>query len=279
MTVPVEFFDTIWGPLGHASDLRGEIRAFPGAKQSFLRTPDDAAFIAEEYVQTHDVYFGVLRRRGSVGTAEATVPATHVLWADFDAKNFAGRKTGPGSAFAELANMRLTPHIIVDSGHGFHAYWLLDKEYEFTQAQIVMKGIERAHHSDHCSDAARILRVPGTFNFKDDIPLPVRIVRFDTFIHPYSLDAFQDYVYGPPAKRSLVGYTGTAWKPSDEDAPKFDEGGRNNNLARLAGIMLSKGMSHEDIMVALSWENEMRCDPPLMPSEVRAVAQSVERYR
>lgn len=286
MGVNTLFLDAVWGPLdAHGRPLYGELRMFKkGATptQAFVRDTAEAMKIAlmSGVAQREDVYFGVLRRTTTRGRAEDTVEATHLLWADFDAKNYRG-KTGSGSAFAEIANMRLIPHIIVDSGHGYHAYWLLDNEYEFGDAQKVMKGIEYVHKTDHCSDAARILRVPGTLNFKDAVPTPVRLVRFDVTSRPYSLDAFYEYAYRDTmSKKAAVFYKGDGeWTPSAIDAPKFGEGQRNNGLARVAAAMVHKGLTPVEVLGHLMDENRLRCDPPLPAEEVVAIAKSVERYR
>ncbi len=284
MGVNTLFLDTVWGSLS-GGILYGELRAFKqGAEnvQTFKRNTVDAMTTALGLGITEgmDVYFGVLPRRQPKGRAEDTIDKTRILWADFDAKNFLG-KTGPASAFSELSHMRLTPHIIVDSGNGYHAYWLLDGEYPFAEAQKVMKGIEYVHHSDHCSDQARILRVPGTLNYKTRPPHPVRLVRFDTFSSRYSLDSFFEYHYRETVtNRPRESYNGSGeWTPSKEDAPKFGEGQRNHEMMRLAGAMVHKGLSPHDVVLDLMMENQLRCDPPLEDDEVLAIAKSAERYR
>lgn len=283
--IPHEFFKEIWGDL---APEYGEIRAFRTGetpRQEFASTIGGAVAAAAGYVnQGRDVYFGVLKRMVKEGTTSAVDHHTRIMWADFDSKNFEGRLRGPRSAFSELSNMRLTPHIIVDSGHGYHAYWRLDSEYAFGDVQMVMKGIEREHGSDHCSDAPRILRVPGTVNYKNGENLPVRIVRFDTFSSPYSLDAFHDYYsFAEDRMRyreGLLFYTDAEeWLPSGASASKFDEGGRNTRLTRIAGAMVHRGLTPEQIQDALLWENSVRCNPPLPNDEVLAIALSVERYR
>ena len=266
-----------------------ELRAFAEGKapyQEFFASPEQAAGQAAAWsnIDGRDVYFGVLPRTRRGGTAADVAPQTDVLWADFDGKNFRG-KMGPGSAIAEIANIRLAPQIVVDSGNGYHAYWLLDRPYDFAEAHLGMTAIERAHHSDHCSDAPRILRVPGTFNFKNGETKPVRIVKFDLVSPRYPGAAFNSIylhsdlgvrVNGAPA---WDGEAREGWTLSRDDAPKIEEGGRNQALTRLAGIMVARQMNPDDILTALSWENENRCDPPLMAHEVAAIVRSVERYR
>lgn len=283
MAVNTLFLDAVWGLLQERS-LYGEVRAFKKGgvtNQFFVRDSKTAMQEAINLSLTErmDVYFGVMPRTKARGRAEDCVPTTHVLWADFDAKNFRS-KTGLASAYTEIANMRLIPHIIVDSGHGYHAYWLLDQKYPFVLAQPAMKGMERMHRTDHCSDQARILRLPGTLNFKDSVPTPVRLVRFDT-ARPYPLDAFHEYAsLAMGGSRPATQYKGEGqWDQSKPDAPKFGEGQRNGGLMRLAAAMVHKGLSPQDVQNNLLLENIVRCDPPLPVGEVEAIARSVERYR
>lgn len=56
------------------------------------------------------------------------------------------------------------------------------------------------------------------------------------------------------------------------------EGARNGTLASLAGAMRRKGMSREEIAVALLAVNTGRCSPPLPDKEVEAIAGSIARY-
>jgi putative DNA primase/helicase len=56
------------------------------------------------------------------------------------------------------------------------------------------------------------------------------------------------------------------------------ESSRNNTLASLAGMMRRKGMSAEAIDAALQVMNLQKCTPPLDPSEVTAIANSIGRY-
>lgn len=58
----------------------------------------------------------------------------------------------------------------------------------------------------------------------------------------------------------------------------YISGQRNNALASLSGSMRRKGMSDDEIFVALNAVNMNRCVPPLSEGEVRSIALSVGRY-
>lgn len=53
---------------------------------------------------------------------------------------------------------------------------------------------------------------------------------------------------------------------------------RNSTLARLAGTMRRAGMTHSEILAAITQANMDRCQPPLEPSEVERIAKSIARY-
>lgn len=62
------------------------------------------------------------------------------------------------------------------------------------------------------------------------------------------------------------------------DGELIGEGGRNNYLTSLAGVMRKHGADEDVIFAALDKVNETRFDPPLAETEVRTVARSVARY-
>lgn len=72
---------------------------------------------------------------------------------------------------------------IIDSGRGIHAYWPLAipvSRDQWTPAAEQFKSVckQAKLHSDPAvtADSARVLRVPGTHNYKDNPPKEVRIV-------------------------------------------------------------------------------------------------------
>lgn len=163
-----------------------------------------------------DVYFGVLPRRNKSGTASAVLDQTMVLWADLDTK-----VRSKDVMFSALSLISVPPPIIVDSGYGYHAYWLIDKSVEWNEARLAMKGISMTFGGDSVYDKARVLRMPGTHNHKRDsmgVHPPVRLIRFDPVGNRHPFSDFSDYV-DLAANSEVVYYTGPpyAGKPWDPD--------------------------------------------------------------
>jgi hypothetical protein len=132
-------------------------------------------------------YFGVALRkpeaaRDRKGTAAYCQTLT-TLFVDADFKRLGEEETRRRiDAFA------ITPSAIVNSGGGLHAYWFLrpalalDTPNRLAEARVILRrlAIGVADVADVAvSEPARVLRIPGSFNFKPeyDAPRPVVLER------------------------------------------------------------------------------------------------------
>lgn len=92
------------------------------------------------------------------GTAE--VVALPAFYTDIDDPTDA--------ALMKLRGARLHPSVIVHSGGGYHAYWLLDEPtHDLHMARQVLQGLARTFGGDGLSPA-QSLRLPGTVNHKPE---------------------------------------------------------------------------------------------------------------
>ncbi len=101
-----------------------------------------------------------------------TVAAINCLYGDFDAKDYEDSKP---AILAHLDTLPLSPSVIIDSGGGYHCYWLLDEPFMLTtdddrdQAAKLQRAWVTFVGSDQGTlDLARVLRVPGTVNYKTE---------------------------------------------------------------------------------------------------------------
>jgi len=131
-----------------------------------------------------DVYFGVhpsrARKSPSLRTNEGDISAINCLYADIDGKVFTGGKT---EATEHIKELSVRPTVIIDSGGGYHCYWILQEPFvldtplkeevakDLQKRWVAFVGGDKAVH-----DLARVLRVPGTLNHKYDPPRHVRVV-------------------------------------------------------------------------------------------------------
>ena len=168
----LDYLAALLGPAddGRLLEIRARRRA-GGMQQNFFssRSLPDACRAILAAGQRTDVYVGVVPRDGQAGGKKA-ISSASTLWVDCD---------GP-SAARLLAAFRPEPAIVVASGPtGRHAYWLLDEALTPDQAEAANRRLADVLGADpQSTDAARILRPPGTLNFKYDTPAPVMLKRF-----------------------------------------------------------------------------------------------------
>ena len=242
-----DFLAALWTP----SVAYGEIRAIKDRtvyQQFFpLSQPQSyqeaAEFAAQFDGKGFDIYVGVLRRQLPGGKASDVVDMAPVLWADVDPYKD-GQHTGV-DALGTLLAFPIPPSVIVDSGHGIHAYWLLRDALPTADATLAMKGIAKEIGGDHTHDPARVLRLPGTHNHKNGDKVPVRLLRLDT-TRRYNSSDFAEFI----DRSGAANGTPHAWQrtpgtPRRNDIPAWLDELIRNGAAR--------GSRSEQCFKAMIW--------------------------
>jgi len=263
ITVGVDFLRKLFKDAEH--DI--EIRCLPLAEPFFSTNLTEIENFINKNIHKRNIYFGCCTRAEKVGTKEGCREVV-ALWLDLDFKDLTG---GEGEAKKIIETM-IPPSVIVHTGNGFHVYWLLREPIEALPEIIetYLKGLARHYNGDSsAAELARILRVPGTFNYKQGGKKPVSIIRADYNLR-YNLSDFDDL---------KISSTNTKEKTSRNDtADVIPEGQRNSTLTSLAGTMRRRGMTDIEIAAALHAINKNRCRPSLPDAEVDSIVKSVGRY-
>ena len=155
-----------------------------------------------------DVYVGCAPRTRRHGGRDAVVCA-HTLWVDCDGD----------AAVDALRTFDPAPSIVIASGSGSncHAYWPLTTPLARDELERGNRRLAHALGADPASaDPARILRVPGTHNFKHDPPTNVEAMRLDVERRLAPASVVGHLVDAPTASASPRPSTPTA---SDVDDP------------------------------------------------------------
>lgn len=131
-----------------------------------------------------DTYFGVglsqrvTGRKNRPGKADISlVPG---VWLDLDAK---GNTTM--QQLHDYISTCFKPTITVATGHGLQAYWVLDKPIPAQQAERLIFNFTRYHQSrapfpiDSLIDTSRVLRLSGTWNYKQSEVVPCLLLTND----------------------------------------------------------------------------------------------------
>lgn len=119
------------------------------------------------------------------------IAAVNCLFGEWDAKDHGNSKESAADA---LRAIEPPASVVIDSGGGWHAYWLLDEPWilktdaDRDRASKIQAAWVRHVGSDKSSkDIARVLRVPGRLNHKYTPPRQVAFRRKD-FDTRYALD-------------------------------------------------------------------------------------------
>lgn len=149
-----------------------ELRARPVGENrmqsAFFQDYVEAAEAAVRVAEKADVYVGVLPRTRHSGGKDALLPGAYWAWAECDTE----------AAVNRALNMDLQPQLVIRSSPGkAHCYWALFGVTPWEHIEVANRRLAWYLGADPAScDAARILRVAGTKNWKRGEPQRVSIV-------------------------------------------------------------------------------------------------------
>ena len=209
---PLEFLNLLWQY--KPEDLYLLIWTLADKRSHWYR--DNAA--AAEFVSTikgSDVYVGVGLACRDYGPAHRCgsdeIAGLAGFWADFDLRSDAHSKkalpvTIPDALSIIQASM--PPTIVVSTGNGAHAWWLLKEPHVFDNDQerkdtarlvarwhtlLRLRAAQCGWAFDRLSDLARVLRIPGTINAKDPSN-PKEVTVHSTTDRRYNLSDFEEFL-------------------------------------------------------------------------------------
>jgi hypothetical protein len=162
-----------------------------------------------------DVYVGVGLSKADHSPARRCasdeISGITALWADLDLRSEAhGSKPLPATVPDALSVIPPTmpPTIVISTGNGAHAWWLLKEPYIFDTEEerkdtasliarwhtlLRLNSASRGWAFDRLSDLARVLRLPGTRNLKDPAnPKDVVVHSFED--RRYNLSDFEEFL-------------------------------------------------------------------------------------
>ena len=184
-----------------------ELRALPTRSRAFIALSelDRAVKFARQNIR-RNLFFGVGTRNGRGGT-KADLLELPAVWADVDFKDMPAAILGKA-----LQQFPFKPSVIVLSGGGAHLYWTLKEPAEpsdIPAVEATNRRIAAVLGADaNAVDAARILRLPGSINYKYEPARPVKIHRLSGYRY-----ALSDFDVLPAAPEPLV-------PESSHDAPE-----------------------------------------------------------
>ena len=173
------------------------IKGLRDVRQELVSTRKEVDALAEQYVaEGRNVFFGVAKYATGDNRTKENVRALKAFWLDIDcgeAKAEVNPETGRPDGYVNQAAgiqalkgfcsvVGLPKPTLVNSGGGIHAYWPLTEEITRAEWEPVAERFREVcrtqnfYVDDKVFEVARILRIPGTYNFKEETPRPVHIV-------------------------------------------------------------------------------------------------------
>ena len=207
----MDFLEQIFGDEVTAN-RRIAVFTTPNRRTRFFADYQEAGRYAVGQAATQNVYFGVGLIEGNPkgrGKLE-NIAGIGGLWCDIDISGPAHPKENLPKNIEDaqdiLAKMPFRPSIVVFSGHGLHAYWLLHDPWVFEtvadrttaaslakrwHAKVCAIAAKRGWALENLGDLTRVLRLPGTLNHNGgEGPAEVCILENRPDIH-YAVDDFE----------------------------------------------------------------------------------------
>ncbi len=98
----------------------------------------------------------------------ARIDALHV---DSDVRPRENQEEGTARIIAMFESYKVPPSLIISSGGGAQAFWILETPFEINgditkaaEAECLNRQLERDNQGDNCFNVDRIMRLPGTIN-------------------------------------------------------------------------------------------------------------------
>lgn len=170
---------------GISTDGRGKV------KHHWVETPEEMRDQLDDWLPDNDLYFSMSNFEGPGGRTKDRVVDVKAFWLDLDCGPDKGAIPAVGApkgyltkrlAAEALENFRaklgLPEPALVDTGGGIHVHWILEEavpraQWEETAAKFKALCVEHKLYVDPAVfEVSRVMRVPGTFNYKKDQPRP-----------------------------------------------------------------------------------------------------------
>lgn len=244
-------------------------------RQELVETRDEADAVVQKFVQQErNVFFGVSKFSTGQGRTKDNVQSIKAFWLDIDcgvAKAEVNPKTGRPNGYLTQADgltalkvfcqkIGLPKPIVVNSGRGVHVYWPLSEEITREEWEPVASRLQKlcVMHNFYIDaqvfEVARVLRVPGTFNFKDEPPQLVEVLNA---AHPVNFAALCDCL-GVGLPNPVAAHIA----PPKRELSDLTKSLMDNRVTSFAKIMRRSGKGGGCQQLWDCYENRAKLDEP-----------------
>lgn len=239
-------------------------------KQVFVETLDEVEAAVNDFVNSgYDTYFGCAKYATPAdGRTAKNAKWFKSFWLDLDCgtnKPYENQKAAVAALKVFVGDTGLPIPTLVNSGRGIHAYWTLNEVVSYNDWKPTAEALKKfcASHHLHAdpavtADAARILRVPETRNFKDSPAKRVYVLKESP---PTDFASFQ----------SLVGVSP---EDSEDNSNLFESSSRRaldattralmgNSVSKFSAIMRKSAGGEGCAQLIHIYKNQQGIEEPL----------------
>lgn len=243
--------------------------------------------IAQFVADGRDAYFGCSKFATDANRTKENVLSIKAFWLDLDcgtAKAVVNSKTGRPDGYIDQATgleeldkfcnlIGLPKPLLVNSGRGIHAYWPLTEavtrhDWEPVAARLnELCVLHKLYVDASVFEAARVLRVPGTFNFKDNPPNPVSVISDADDI------SYEEF-------KSILGVKESAFevKPTQE-LSELAKALAANTVSKFSKIMMRSAKGEGCNQLLYAYQNQESITEPLWFSALSIAHRCVDREK
>jgi uncharacterized protein (DUF927 family) len=251
--------------------------------QHFVDTREEVNEIAKKFVRGKvDAYFGCAKYGPLNNRTHENATYFRALWMDIDCgpakgvpdekgiiRGYLTQQIGLDEFKKFCISVGLPRPILVSSGYGIHAYWLLEevvtrREWEPLANRLRELCVEQGLIVDSSVfEASRILRIPGTFNFKQDDPKAVTVLNEKTQRLTY--EQFKELLGAPEPKDDVPDFIPRSMSPMMEAL-------MGNKVKKFKTIMLRSAKGDGCQQLLNCFENQASIEEPLWRSALSIAA-------
>ena len=167
----------------------------PRRKQKFYPRIEQLVAAASDFTDDeYNVFFALATFTPGTDRKAENAQQLSALFLDLDCgpeKDYPDQPTALQELRRFVTELQLPKPTVVNSGGGIHAYWPLAEPVsrdEWLPVAMALKRACAAHgfntDTNVTADAARVLRMPGTLNFKTGTPRPVAVLGVGSSARP-----------------------------------------------------------------------------------------------
>lgn len=255
-------------------------------RQKFVGSIEEVNVLAQKLVdEQYNAYFALASFTDpKEGRTAKNAQSLKSFFVDIDCgvgKPYADQAEGMTALKAFIKATKLPKPTVVNSGRGIHVYWVLEAALPSTEWKPLAEKFKAlcAQHKFEAdpsvtADSARILRIPGTFNYKDvENPAKVEMILSAPQV---SISVLQD-VFNTVEQDIFAGMAGQPFIPRQMDAMTLALMG--NNISRFKTIMVKSAKGEGCPQLLHIYENQATIDEPLWRGGLSIAQQCVDRAK